>query len=122
MKFSWGWALVGNRDANLPKAAKGQPCQFGFKNVCNRNPETSVLAHYSPLGHGITGARPPDESAGVACYDCHNFIDFRDLSRERRLLRDDMVRSGEFACVVLDGILLTHLMWIRLGIWKRKTG
>ena len=113
---------MSNRDADLRKAARGRECQFGFKSICNRNPETSVLAHYSPIGHGIMGAKPPDESAGISCSDCHNFIDFRDLSRERRLLRDDMVRSGEFARVVLDGILLTHLMWIRDGLWKRKTG
>ena len=107
---------------NLRKEAKGQQCQFRFRDVCNYDPETSVLCHYSPRGMGIMGGKPPDPSGGIGCSDCHNFIDFRDLSAERRILRDEMVCSGVFAQTVLNGILLTHELWVREGIWKRGTG
>ena len=105
---------------NLRKAANGLPCQLRFRTVCNFNPETSVLCHVATIGTGIMGGKPPDASGCIGCGDCHNFLDHRDLSAERRILRMEMIKSGEYARTVLDGILRTHQVWVEEGLWSRK--
>ena len=71
---------------NLRQFAKGKPCQVRAPNVCNWNPETTVLAHIRRRTPGM-GRKPNDLVAVHACSDCHDLIDGRtsrayDYSRE----------------------------------------
>lgn len=45
--------------------------------VCNRNPETTVLAHVPMAGYSGRGFKAPDEEGAFACSDCHDAVDFR---------------------------------------------
>ena len=62
---------------NLRKLAKGQPCMIRVPGVCNRNPETTVLAHYRLAGTCGTGTKPPDSLGAWACSACHDAVDGR---------------------------------------------
>lgn len=62
---------------NLRKLAKGQPCMIRVPGVCNRNPETTVLAHYRLGGTCGTGMKPPDMLGAWACSACHDAVDGR---------------------------------------------
>ena len=62
---------------NLRKLAKGQPCMIRVPGVCNRNPETTVLAHYRLAGTCGTGMKPPDMLGAWACSACHDAVDGR---------------------------------------------
>lgn len=70
---------------NLRKLARGQPCQVRLPDVCNHNPETTVLAHYRMIGISGFGLKPPDWLGAFACSNCHDAIDrrrFMDLERD----------------------------------------
>jgi hypothetical protein len=77
---------------NKRQSAKGQDCTLRIPTVCNRNPETTVLAH---VGRHGTAKRNHDDEAVYACSDCHDAIDYRSkvfLSHseaEQKLLRKD---------------------------------
>ena len=60
----------------LRTLAKGKPCMVRIPNVCNHNPETTVLAHIRRAGTGM-GMKPPDIIGVWACSDCHDSIDRR---------------------------------------------
>ena len=62
---------------NLRKFAKGQPCMIRVPGVCNRNPETTVLAHYRMAGICGTGSKPPDSLGAWSCSACHDAVDGR---------------------------------------------
>ena len=62
---------------NLRKLAKGQPCMIRVPGVCNRNSETTVLAHYRMAGTCGTGMKPPDMLGAWACSACHDAVDGR---------------------------------------------
>ena len=62
---------------NLRKLAKGQPCMIRVAGICNRNPETTVLAHYRLAGTCGTGIKPPDHLGAWACSACHDAVDGR---------------------------------------------
>ena len=73
------------------RSARGQDCVLNIPGVCNRNPETTVLAH---VGSG-SAKRRDDALAVYACSDCHDAIDRRskvflaDKPDEQELLRID---------------------------------
>ena len=62
---------------NLRKLAKGQPCMIRVAGICNRNPETTVLAHYRLAGTCGTGIKPHDQLGAWACSACHDAVDGR---------------------------------------------
>lgn len=62
---------------NLRKLAKGQPCMIRVPGVCNRDPATTVLAHYRLGGTCGTGMKPPDMLGAWACSACHDAVDGR---------------------------------------------
>lgn len=64
---------------NLRKEAKGRECQVRIPNVCNKNPETVVLAHLNCkrlFGVGV-GQKVPDIFGAWACSACHAVLDGR---------------------------------------------
>lgn len=70
---------------NLRRLAKGRECQVRLEGICNRNPETTVLAHYRMIGVSGIGLKPPDWLGAWACSCCHDAIDrrrFKSLDRD----------------------------------------
>lgn len=75
--------------------------------ICNRDPDTTIAAHYRLAGMCGVGVKPLDVLSAHACSDCHDAIDSRtgteDYTRaELRLMHaeatlrtiDKLVREG----------------------------
>lgn len=60
--------------SKIKESARGEECTVNIPMVCNRNPETTVLAH---IGRHHSAKRNHDDEAVYACSDCHDAIDFR---------------------------------------------
>jgi hypothetical protein len=58
----------------LRKLAKGQNCMVRIPGICNRNPETVVLAHLNGAGWSL---KQPDLLGAWCCSDCHDAVDGR---------------------------------------------
>jgi hypothetical protein len=70
---------------NLRNAAKGRPCMVRLPDICNHNPETTVLAHIRMAGLSGMGIKADDLLGSWACSSCHDAIDRRshiDLDRD----------------------------------------
>jgi hypothetical protein len=96
------------RQTKLTKAARGRDCQVRVPGVCNRNPETTVLAHYRLAGTNGIGCKPNDFQGAWACSACHDWIDSRNRQGEREQARlwhaegvmrtqDILIREGKVA-------------------------
>ena len=62
---------------NLRKEAEGRDCQVRIGGVCNKNPQTTVLAHLNNkmmLGAGV-GMKVDDIFGAWACSNCHAVVD-----------------------------------------------
>ena len=92
--------------SKLTESARGQECHVRIPGVCNGNPETTVLAHLKPTGHGTMGGKPPDICGVFACSDCHDVIDGR---RFVRFLVNDVENYAK------DGHLRTLIWWGQNG-------
>lgn len=63
------------RNKKILKAARGQPCTLSWPG-CNRNPQTTVFAHFNDSWAGKGMAQKADDCAGVfACSHCHALYD-----------------------------------------------
>ena len=64
--------------SKISESARGQECTIRLPNVCNRNPETVVMAHINGVrfGHG-TGQKVNDLFGAYACSSCHDAVDGR---------------------------------------------
>jgi len=60
---------------NLRKYAAGKPCMIRIPGVCNRNPETTVLAHFRMTSLSGLGLKAPDCMGSWACSECHLYVD-----------------------------------------------
>ena len=62
--------------------ARGKPCMLQIPYVCNRDPETTVLAHSNSQSHGKGMGLKADDAIGSvwACYACHCWVDQGDAS------------------------------------------
>ena len=60
---------------DLRKHARGKRCSVRLPEICNRNTETTVLAHVKNSWCG--SIKPPDICAVHACSACHDVIDGR---------------------------------------------
>lgn len=73
---------------NLRQLAKGRDCQIRLPGICNRNPETVVLAHFRMIGISGMGKKSPDWCGAWACSDCHSYVDsHKDPQTENAFLR-----------------------------------
>ena len=62
----------------IRKAARGQECTLQIFDVCNCNPETTVLCHDNRLSSGKgMGLKAPDSEAVFGCSSCHDVLDGR---------------------------------------------
>ena len=78
---------------NLRKEARGQDCQIRIAGVCNRNPETTVLAHFRLSGISGAGQKAPDIMGAWACSDCHTYVDSRHNDRDTRAFLEGIMRT-----------------------------
>lgn len=60
---------------NLRVMAKLRPCLVRLPGICNRNDDTTVLAHFRILGVSGIGMKSPDIIAAWACSACHEYVD-----------------------------------------------
>ena len=63
--------------SKITESARGEQCTVRLPGICNRNPETVVLAHYRLAGYCGTGIKPPDFMGAYACSNCHDICDGR---------------------------------------------
>lgn len=72
----------------LRQLARGKPCQFEIPDVCNHNPETTVLCHSNSLAHGKgVGVKSHDVHSAFGCSACHAWYDnatHKDTPREEK--------------------------------------
>lgn len=92
----------------IRKSAKGEVCTVRLPGICNRNNETTVLAHINGVrfGHG-TGQKVSDIHGAYCCSSCHDVIDGRvksDIDRE-------FVKQAHY-----EAILETQLKLIKKGL------
>ena len=73
--------------SKLTKLAQGRQCQVRLPGVCNFNPETTVLAHYSMGGISGKGLKSPDILGAWSCSSCHDECDGRTHKLERDFVR-----------------------------------
>lgn len=74
---------------NLRQLARDKPCMIRLPGICNRDPATTVLAHYRLISISGLGIKAPDILGAWACYDCHAVVDGQrtsDLTPEQRRL------------------------------------
>lgn len=93
------------KSKKLRESARGRDCQVRIFGVCNRDPETTVLAHVG-RGGGM-GMKCPDLFATFACSACHDVIDKRVPSRNG--VMDDELSA-------LHGMVRTQEIWLKEGL------
>lgn len=91
---------------DLRKEARGRECQVRLEDICNHNPETTVLAHYRLAGLNGMGMKPPDLLGAWACSACHDAVD----RRAHMELDRDYVRKAH-----LEGMARTQYQLLREG-------
>lgn len=94
------------RQSRLTKAARGRGCQVRIPDICNGNPETTVLAHYRLAGTCGVGSKPNDLQGAWACSACHDAID----GRSRAVTRDEARQLHA------EGVMRTQDQLIREGL------
>jgi hypothetical protein len=99
---------------DLRKLAKGKPCLIRIPGVCNHNPETTVLAHYSLNGLSGIAMKSPDIIGAWACSSCHDEIDYR----TRNYISSITDRSIEIDLMFAHGVFRTQYELIKLGVIK----
>lgn len=77
-------------------SAKGEDCTFNIVDVCNYDPDTTVLCHLPDESKGM-GKKSDDISSAYGCSSCHDVIDGRrghDFTEEEEwYMRRAMVRT-----------------------------
>ena len=63
--------------SKLRKAAQGRECMVRIPYICNRDPATTVLAHYRLAGCNGMGLKPDDALGAWCCSACHDAVDGR---------------------------------------------
>ena len=95
--------------SKIRQSARGEQCTVRIAGYCNRNPETTVLAHYRLAGYCGTSIKPPDFMGAYACSICHDAVDGRiktDLSEE------------ELRLAHAEGVMRTLVLLQRKGLLK----
>ena len=94
--------------SKLTKLARDRDCQVRIPGICNRDPSTTVLAHYRLEGTCGVGIKPNDLLGAWACSSCHDECD----RRTRKIDADSA------ALAHLEGIIRTLDILIREGVVK----
>lgn len=94
--------------SKLRESARGQDCLVRLPGVCNRNPETVVLAH---LGGGGMGMKRKNHEGAFCCYNCHQVLDGAANSQ---------FSPNELKLFHLEGVMRTQIEWIKIGLMTIK--
>jgi hypothetical protein len=89
--------------SKLRKSARGQQCTVRIPYVCNRDPETTVLAHLGGAGMGLKSS---DLHGAFCCSACHDVIDRRVKSS---------ISSEKLKNMHMAGIFRTQKYWLEHG-------
>lgn len=100
------------RSEKLTKSAKGQPCSLRLPMICNRDDETTVLAHLPVIGKGM-GTKVSDLFGAFACSSCHDAID-RHTYEKAGLTRAQVYQA------MLWGLCETQSRWVGMGLIEVK--
>ena len=92
---------------NLRKLARGKPCQIRIPNVCNFNPETTVLCH---LNGGGMGMKQPDLLGAWGCSSCHDVVDGR--------VQIIGHTPTQIKNMILEGVIRTQKELLAMGLEK----
>ena len=94
--------------SKITESARGENCTVRLPNVCNGNPETTVLAHINGVrfGHGV-GRKVADIHGAYCCSSCHDVID----GRVRSNFDKDFLHASH-----LDAVIETQLKLIKKGL------
>lgn len=100
----------------IRRAARGQDCTLMIPFVCNRDPETTVLAHSNSLADGKgMGLKAPDTAAAFSCAACHDVLDGR-RARPAGVTAEGLDRIFRAA------IARTHIILAAMGLIEDGTG
>jgi len=94
------------KQTKITKSARGEECQIRIPNVCNFNPETTVLCHKNGGGAGMKSS---DIHAAYGCSSCHDAVDGR---------RNTVFNVDEIDVMFYEGIFRTQLILIDKGLIK----
>lgn len=101
---------------NLRPLAQGKECKVNVPNVCNYNPETTVLAH---LNGGGMARKQYDLLGAHACSDCHDYIDGR---RKLDITLEELGLTESQAVRLLlhyEGIIRTQNSYFKCGTFTQ---
>ena len=62
------------KQTKITKSARGEDCSLRIPNICNFNPETTVLCHVNTKYKGVA-MKSPDLFALYGCSSCHSALD-----------------------------------------------
>jgi hypothetical protein len=93
--------------SKLRLSARGQECLVRIPGVCNRNPETVVLAH---LNGGGMGMKTSDLHGAYCCSSCHDMLDGRSARAAH------LYTGAELKLMHYDGIKRTQDYWLSIGL------
>lgn len=74
--------------------------------ICNRDPETTVLAHARMIGISGMGTKAPDIFGAWACSACHDYVDNR---------RPNSAGSVQRRLDLLEGVIRTQYELLQMG-------
>ena len=92
--------------SKIRKSARGEDCQVRIPNICNFNPETTVLAH---LNGGGAGMKHLDIHGAYCCSSCHDAVDGRAKTG---------IDPMQLELWFLDGIIRTQKILFEKGLIK----
>lgn len=91
--------------SKLTKLARDRECQVRLPGICNRDPATTVLAHYRLAGTCGMSIKPHDLLGAWACSSCHGEID-----RRTRHIDADSASLAH-----LEGVIRTQAILLKEG-------
>ena len=97
---------------NLRQEARRRECQIRIPGVCNKDPETVVLAHSNRkvlFGAGI-GMKVPDIFGAWACSRCHDRVDGRSIDPRGVAYFDSQIETMH-----MEGIFRTQKILLDEG-------
>ena len=97
--------------SKITESARGEQCQIRILGYCNRDPETTVFAHYRLAGYCGTGIKPPDFMGAYACSNCHDICDGR--------VKTDL-DADEIQAAFAEGVMRTLAKLAEKGLIKVK--
>ena len=92
------------KSKKLRNSARGQECQIRIPDICNFNPETTVLCH---INGGGMGMKSNDTAAAFGCSACHDAVDHRSRTQ---------YTNDELKLMHLDGVMRTQAIWLNEGL------